>query len=50
MVGDWNVVQNCEKDTTNYMTKNNPKAQKTIIEMKENLDLVDIYRAKKPKK
>jgi hypothetical protein len=30
-VGDWNVVQNYEKDTLNYVNQNNPKSQELKI-------------------
>ena len=50
MVGDWNVVQDYDLDTCNYKSKNNVKAQQTLIEIKESLDLVDIWRAFNPDK
>ena len=50
MVGDWNVVQDYDKDTYNYRSKNNLNAHKKIQEMKEVLDLVDIWRALNPDK
>lgn len=48
MEGDWNVVQDFNLDTNNYKTRNNIKAYDKIIEMKNCLDLVDIWRAKNP--
>ncbi len=48
MAGDWNVVQEYNLDTHNYRTKNNVKAHDKIHEMKESLDLVDIWRALNP--
>jgi hypothetical protein len=48
MVGDWNVVQDYEIDTANYRSQNNTKAQPQIIDMKNSLDLIDIWRAINP--
>ena len=50
MVGDWNVVQDYEIDTCNYKSNNNLKAYKKIHDMKESLDLVDIWRSLNPDK
>ncbi len=44
--GDWNVVQNFEKDTYKYSKLNNPKAQEKISEMENALGIVDIWRAR----
>ena len=48
MVGDWDVVQDYEIDTANYRSQNNIKAQQQIIDMKNSLDLIDIWRAINP--
>jgi exonuclease III len=48
MVGDWNVVQDYETETANYRSQNNIKAQRQIIDMKNSLDLIDIWRAINP--
>ena len=48
MVGDWNVVQDFNLDTVNYKSKNNPKAQEVILELKQSLDLVAIWRENNP--
>ena len=50
MVGDWNVVQDFDMDTSNYKTKNNIKSHEKIIEMKHSLDLIDVWRANNPEK
>ncbi|VDI43475.1 exodeoxyribonuclease III [Mytilus galloprovincialis] len=48
MAGDWNVVQDFDKDTSNYSAKNNIRAHDKILDMIESLDLVDIWRALNP--
>ena len=48
MCGDWNAVIDYELDTRNYLRKNNPKAQKMILDMIDTLDLCDIYRIQNP--
>ena len=50
MVGDWNVVQDYDLDTCNYKSKNNLNTHEKIYDMKESLDLVDIWRALNPDK
>jgi exonuclease III len=44
VVGDWNVVQNYDKDIINYYSENNPRAQVKVHQMMNDLDLVDIWR------
>jgi exonuclease III len=44
VVGDWNVVQNYDKDTFNYQSENNPRAQIKVHQIMNDLDLVDIWR------
>ena len=48
MAGDWNVVQDFNLDTVNYKSKNNIKSNEQILEMKNSLDLVDIWRSLNP--
>jgi exonuclease III len=48
VVGDWNVVQNYDKDTFNYQSENNPRAQIKVHQMLNDLDLVDIRRVQHP--
>ena len=48
MVGDWNVVQDYNLDTCNYKMKNNLNSHKKIQDLKEALDLVDIWRSLNP--
>ena len=43
-MGDWNVVQNYDKDTFNYQSENNPRAQIKVHQIMNDLDLVDIWR------
>ena len=40
-VGDWNMVQNYEKDTLNYVNQNNPKSQETLFHIMNELDIHD---------
>ena len=44
VVGDWNVVQNYDKDTFNYQSENNPRTQIKVHQIMNDLDLVDIWR------
>ena len=46
MAGNWNVVQDYEKDNLNYKQKNNPKSQKKVHEIMTQLNLRDIWREK----
>ena len=46
--GDWNVVQNFGKDTLNCVKLNNPGANEKVLETKETLNLVDIWRDRNP--
>ena len=48
MTGDWNMVMDFNKDTLNYKKLNNPKSNKIVIENKNKLDLVDIWRHSHP--
>ena len=44
IVGDWNVAQNYDKDTINYQSENNRRAQVKVHQMMNDLDLIDIWR------
>ena len=48
MTGDWNMVIDFNKDTLNYKKLNNPKSNKIVIENKNKLDLIDIWRYSHP--
>jgi exonuclease III len=47
-VGDWNVVQNYEKDTLNYVNQNIPKSQETLFNIMNELDIHDNWRIQNP--
>ena len=42
--GDFNLVQNQNLDTYNYVNINNPRAKNKVSDLKEELNLVDPYR------
>lgn len=42
--GDFNLVQDQELDTYNYLHTNNPKAKACVLTIKEDLNLVDPFR------
>lgn len=42
--GDFNLVQDQELDTYNYLHINNPKAKECVLNLKEELNLVDPFR------
>ena len=44
MVGDFNVVQDQNLNTFNYLHVNNPKAKECILTIKDELNLIDPYR------
>ena len=46
--GDWNLVQDHEKDTYNYANVNNPKARNAVINLKSDLNLIDLWRSLNP--
>ena len=48
ITGDWNLINDFEKDTFNYKKLNNPKAQQIVTEYKNKLDLIDIWRQAHP--
>ena len=41
---DFNLVQNQEADTYNYRNINNPRAKETVLNLKEELNLIDPFR------
>ena len=42
--GDWNLVQNFEKDCHNYLHINNPNSRAVVETMKNDMNLVDPWR------
>jgi len=42
--GDWNLVLNPNLDYINCKHNNNPRAQKRVLEIKDNLELTDVWR------
>ena len=44
LCGDWNLVQDQTLDTFNYFHVNNPKARKTVLEIKNHFNLIDPWR------
>ena len=46
--GDYNVVQDYTKDISNICNRNNPNANKMVIEMKEEMELSDPWRLNNP--
>ena len=44
MCGDFNLVQNQELDTYNYINVNNPNAKESVVNLKEELNLIDPFR------
>ena len=42
--GDWNLVLNPNLDYINYKHNNNPRAQERVLEIKDNLELTDVWR------
>ena len=42
--GDWNVVQDFNFDTDNYLHKNNLKSHDKVLEISSYLDLIDVWR------
>ena len=42
--GDFNLVQDQEMDTYNYVHVNNPKARETVLNIKEDFNLTDPFR------
>ena len=48
LCGDWNVVLNYHNDTINYSKENNPKAQKSVLDLIDTFELGDVYRDQEP--
>jgi len=48
LCGDWNLVQDPELDSLNYVRINNPNARKVVLEIKEHLRLIDPWRLQNP--
>ena len=44
LCGDFNLVQDQEMDTLNYLHINNPKAKECVLTLKEDFNLVDTFR------
>ena len=42
--GDFNLVQNQDLDTYNYVNINNPRAKNKVSNLKEELNMVDPFR------
>ena len=45
-LGDWNLVQDQDNDTHGYLHVNNINAKNTVLDAKDNFDLVDPWRIK----
>jgi len=48
--GDFNLVQDPDKDTFNYINVNNPRARAKILNLMESFDLCDPWRISNPEK
>ena len=48
LCGDFNLVQNFDLDTSNYININNPRAREKVISMKEIYNLIDPFRDLNP--
>ena len=48
IVGDWNLTLCQNLDTFNYLHENNPHSKKTVIDLLNNEDLVDVWRVQHP--
>ena len=48
LCGDWNLIQDPQIDSTNYIHINNKNARKAVLEMKEYVNLVDPWRLQNP--
>ena len=42
--GDFNLVQNQDLDTYNYININNPRAKESVLNLKEENNLIDPFR------
>lgn len=50
VVGDFNLVINPDRDYTNYLHINNPKAREKVLEMVSTHNLLDVFREINPDK
>ena len=50
MCGDWNLVQNQDLDTKNYIRENNTRSRIKVESLKEQYELVDPWRINYPTK
>lgn len=48
--GDWNLVFEESMDCFNYVRLNNPKAREKVLNLKNDMDLIDIWRIQNPDK
>jgi len=48
MCGDFNLVQNQQLDTHNYININNPRAKETVLKIKDEMNLCDPWRGLNP--
>ena len=46
--GDWNLVLNPDIDYMNYKNINNKRAQEIVLDIKEELELSDVWREINP--
>ncbi len=46
--GDWNLVQDQEKDTSGYLHENNREAKQRVLKLKDDWDLLDPWRENHP--
>ena len=50
LCGDYNLVQDFEKDCFNYNNINNPRSRETVQKLKSDLNLIDPFRTYNPTK
>ena len=48
MCGDWNTDQSHDADTTNQVRENHPRAREAIAELREALNIHDVWRMQHP--
>ena len=48
MCGDWNLLQDFDSDSCNYVRLNNKNAQRKVLEMKNSFHLIDPWRCTHP--
>ena len=44
LCGDFNLIQNFNLDTQNYVNINNPRSRENFLDIKEDYNLVDPFR------